>query len=92
MDNKELFLNLIKELGKSIEKNKRITAISRERLQNILERAAVKVQRQNQTVELEAQVTYQKLHAYISLEKIKLAKNEVEFLKELDKISHSKCV
>lgn len=92
MDNKELFLNLIKELGKSLEKNKRITAISRERLQNILERAAVKVQRQNQTVELEAQVTYQKLHAYISLEKIKLAKNEVKFLKELDKIFHSNCV
>ncbi len=47
MDNRELFLSLIKELEKSLEKNKRITAISRERLQNILERTAVKVQRQN---------------------------------------------
>lgn len=88
--NKELFFSLLKELGLSIEKNKRITDISKERLLKMLELAEGKVQKNNQSLELEAQVTYQNLNAYIILEKIRLAKNEVKILKKLDKISHCK--
>ncbi|NFA64817.1 hypothetical protein EUZ69_12770 [Enterococcus faecalis] len=88
--NKELFFSLLQELGLSIEKNKRITDISKERLLKMLELAESKVQKNNQSLELEAQVTYQNLNAYIILEKIRLAKNEVKILKELDRISHCK--
>lgn len=88
--NKELFLSLLRELGLSIEKNKRITDISKERLLKTLERAEDKVKKNNKSLELEAQLTYQNLNAYIILEKIKLTKNEVKILKELDKISYWK--